>query len=50
MIDCVLVGNLCIVWVFYDFVNNEVLFGIDIDLDSFWVGVDKVVVDLILQN
>jgi malate synthase len=36
--------------VLYDFVNNEALPGTDIDPDSFWAGVDKVVTDLTPQN
>ena len=34
----------------YDFVNTEALPGTDIDPDSFWAGVDKVVTDLQPQN
>ncbi|OOK74215.1 malate synthase family protein [Mycobacterium kansasii] len=34
----------------YDFVNNEALPGTDLDPDSFWAGVDKVVTDLTPQN
>jgi malate synthase len=36
--------------VLYDFVNTEALPGTDIDPDSFWAGVDKVVTDLTPQN
>jgi malate synthase len=36
--------------VLYDFVNNEALPGTDIDPDSFWAGVDKVVTDLTPKN
>ncbi|CKT19713.1 Malate synthase G GlcB [Mycobacterium tuberculosis] len=46
MTDRVSVGNLRIARVLYDFVNNEALPGTDIDPDSFWAGVDKVVADL----
>ncbi|WP_104157455.1 malate synthase G, partial [Mycobacterium avium] len=34
----------------YDFVNDEALPGTDIDPDSFWAGVDKVVTDLTPRN
>ena len=50
MTDRVSVGNLRIARVLYDFVNNEALLGTDIDPDSFWAGVDKVVTDLTPQN
>ncbi|AFC43917.1 malate synthase G [Mycobacterium intracellulare ATCC 13950] len=36
--------------VLYDFVNEEALPGTDIDPDSFWAGVDKVVTDLTPKN
>jgi malate synthase len=50
MTDRVSVGNLRVARVLYDFVNNEALPGTDIDPDSFWAGVDKVVTDLTPQN
>lgn len=50
MTDRVSVGNLRVAKVLYDFVNNEALPGTDIDPDSFWSGVDKVVADLTPQN
>jgi malate synthase len=50
MTDRVSVGNLRVARVLYDFVNNEALPGTDIDPDSFWAGVDKVVTDLSPQN
>jgi len=50
MTDRVTVGNLRIAQVLYDFINNEALPGTDIDPDSFWAGVDKVVTDLQPQN
>src|SRR6202008_3714023 len=50
MTDRVSVGNLRVARVLYDFVNNEALPGTDIDPDSFWAGVDKVVTDLNPQN
>jgi malate synthase len=50
MTDRVSVGNLRVARVLYDFVNNEALPGTDIDPDSFWAGVDKVVADLTPQN
>ncbi|TVS88966.1 malate synthase G [Mycobacterium helveticum] len=50
MTDRVSVGNLRVARVLYDFVNNEALPGTDIDPDSFWAGVDKVVTDLSPRN
>ena len=50
MTDRVTVGNLRVARVLHDFVNNEALPGTDIDPDSFWAGVDKVVTDLAPQN
>ena len=50
MTDRVSVGNLRVAKVLYDFVNNEALPGTDIDPDSFWAGVDKVVTDLTPRN
>ena len=50
MTDRVSVGNLRIARVLYDFVNKEALPGTDIDPDSFWAGVDKVVTDLSPRN
>src|SRR6267142_5598263 len=50
MTDRVKVGNLRVAQVLYDFINNEALPGTDIDPDSFWAGVDKVVTDLSPQN
>ena len=50
MTDRVTVGNLRVAQVLHDFVNNEALPGTDIDPDSFWAGVDKVVADLAPQN
>jgi malate synthase len=50
MTDRVLVGNLRVARVLYDFVNTEALPGTDIDPDSFWAGVDKVVTDLTPRN
>ncbi len=50
MTDRVSVGNLRVAQVLYDFINNEALPGTDIDPDSFWAGVDKVVTDLSPQN
>ncbi|ETZ42318.1 malate synthase G [Mycobacterium avium MAV_061107_1842] len=43
-------GNLRVARVLYDFVNDEALLGTDIDPDSFWAGVDKVVTDLTPRN
>src|SRR6516164_2879905 len=50
MTDRASVGNLRVARVLYDFVNKEALPGTDIDPDSFWAGVDKVVTDLTPQN
>jgi malate synthase len=50
MTDRVTVGNLRVAQVLHDFINNEALPGTDIDPDSFWAGVDKVVADLSPQN
>ena len=50
MTDRVSVGNLRVAKVLYDFINTEALPGTDIDADSFWAGVDKVVTDLGPQN
>src|SRR5215468_3919412 len=50
MTDRVTVGNLRVAQVLYDFINNEALPGTDVDPDSFWAGVDKVVTNLSPQN
>jgi malate synthase len=50
MTERVATGNLRVAKVLYDFINNEALPGTDIDPDSFWAGVDKVVADLGPQN
>jgi malate synthase len=50
MTDRVSAGNLRVARVLYDFVNNEALPGTDIDPDTFWAGVDKVVTDLTPKN
>src|SRR6476619_17693 len=50
MTDRVTVGDLRVAQVLYDFITNEALPGTDIDSDSFWAGVDKVVTDLSPQN
>ncbi|HZA12081.1 malate synthase G [Mycobacterium sp.] len=50
MTDRVATGNLRVARVLYDFINNEALPGTDIDPDSFWAGVDKVVTDLGPRN
>jgi len=46
----VVVGNLRVARSLYDFITNEALPGTDIDPDSFWAGVDKVVTDLTPRN
>ncbi|UXA15941.1 malate synthase G [Mycobacterium sp. SMC-4] len=50
MADRVTVGNLRVAPELYDFINNEALPGTDIDPDTFWSGVDKVVADLTPKN
>ena len=50
MTDRVTVGNLRVAKTLYDFVNDEALPGTDIDPDTFWSGVDKVVADLTPKN
>ncbi|BBX16423.1 malate synthase G [Mycolicibacterium duvalii] len=50
MADRVTVGNLRVAAELYDFINNEALPGTDIDPDTFWSGVDKVVADLTPKN
>jgi malate synthase len=50
MTDRVTVGHLRVAQVLYDFINDEALPGTDIDPDSFWAGVDKVVTDLSPRN
>ncbi|WP_396903530.1 malate synthase G [Mycolicibacterium phlei] len=50
MTDRVTVGNLRVARVLYDFITNEALPGTDIDPDTFWSGVDKVVADLTPKN
>ena len=50
MTDRVPVGNLRVARALYDFVNDEALPGTDIDPDTFWAGVDKVVTDLTPRN
>ena len=50
MTDRVTVGNLRVAQTLYDFVNDEALPGTDIDPDTFWSGVDKVVADLTPKN
>ncbi|BBZ76190.1 malate synthase G [Mycolicibacterium anyangense] len=50
MTERVSVGNLRVAQVLYDFITNEALPGTEIDPDSFWAGVDKVVTDLTPQN
>ncbi|MGE0217528.1 malate synthase G [Mycolicibacterium sp.] len=50
MTDRVTVGNLRVAPVLYDFINTEALPGTDIDPDTFWSGVDKVIADLTPKN
>jgi malate synthase len=50
MTDRVTVGNLRVAATLYNFVNDEALPGTDIDPDTFWSGVDKVVADLTPKN
>ena len=50
MTERVTVGNLRVAPVLYDFVNDEALPGTDVDPDTFWSGVDKVIADLTPKN
>jgi malate synthase len=50
MTERVATGNLRVAKVLYDFINNEALPGTEIDPDTFWAGVDKVVNDLGPRN
>jgi malate synthase len=50
MTERVTVGNLRVAKVLHDFVTNEALPGTDVDPDTFWSGVDKVVTDLTPKN
>src|SRR3984885_4668195 len=50
MTERVTVGNLRVAKVLHDFVTNEALPGTEIDPDSFWAGVDKIVADLTPKN
>jgi malate synthase len=50
MSERVTVGNLRVAKVLHDFITNEALPGTDLDPDSFWAGVDKVITDLAPQN
>ncbi|MBX3623303.1 MAG: malate synthase G [Rhizobacter sp.] len=50
MTDRVVVGDLRVAPVLYDFITNEALPGTGIDPDTFWSGVDKVIADLTPQN
>ena len=50
MTDRVTVGNLRVAKVLHDFVTNEALPGTEIDPDTFWAGVDKVITDLTPKN
>ncbi|OBF47205.1 malate synthase G [Mycolicibacterium monacense] len=50
MTDRVTVGNLRVARALYDFITDEALAGTDLDPDSFWSGVDKVVTDLTPRN
>ncbi|KUI31936.1 malate synthase G [Mycobacterium sp. IS-1742] len=50
MTDRVTVGNLRVARALYDFITDEALAGTDLDPDSFWAGVDKVVADLTPRN
>jgi malate synthase len=50
MTDRVQVGNLRVDQGLYAFVNTEALPGTDIDPDSFWAGIGKLITDLTPQN
>jgi malate synthase len=46
----VVVGNLRVAQNLYDFITNEAIPGTDINPESFWAGVDKLVTDLTPRN
>ncbi|MCH9667539.1 MAG: malate synthase G [Actinomycetia bacterium] len=50
MTERVTVGNLRVAPVLYEFINTEVLPGTELEPDTFWSGVDKVVADLTPKN
>ena len=50
MTDRVVVGDLRVATVLYDFVSDEALPGTGIAPETFWSGVDKLVADLTPQN
>ena len=50
MTERVTVGNLRVDPVLYEFITSEALVGTDLDPDTFWSGVDKVVADLTPKN
>jgi len=50
MTDRVVVGDLRVAQVLYDFITDEALPGTGIDPETFWSGVEKVVADLTPQN
>ncbi|MGB3357048.1 MAG: malate synthase G [Mycobacterium sp.] len=50
MTERVTVGNLRVDPVLYEFITCEALVGTDLDPDTFWSGVDKVVADLTPKN
>ena len=50
MTERVEVGSLQVAKELHDFITNEALPGTGVDPDSFWAGVDKVVVDLTPEN
>ena len=50
MTNRVVVGNLRVAQNLYDFITNEAIPGTDINPESFWAGVDKVVTDLTPRN
>ena len=50
MTERVEVGSLQVAKELHDFITNEALPGTGVDPDSFWAGVDKVIVDLTPEN
>jgi malate synthase len=50
MTNRVVVGNLRVAQNLYDFITNEAIPGTDINPESFWAGVDKLVTDLTPRN
>ena len=50
MTERVTVGSISVAKVLYDFVNGEVLPGLDIKAEQFWTGLSAIVADLAPKN